>query len=89
MALAEPAGCSVVSSCAGCAGPGSPSLKGTLVALTSWAGRGFMRLSVKNRSGQVLHQWACLVKGPEGAGGGRHRSFQCGRTGGGGGKCVK
>lgn len=66
MALAEPAGCSVVSSWASCAGPGSPSLKGTLAALTSWASRGFMRLSVKNRSGQVLHQWACLVKGQRG-----------------------
>lgn len=66
MALAEPAGCSVVSSCAGWAGPRSPSLKGTLAALTSWAGRGFVRLPVKNHSGQVLSQCACLVKGQRG-----------------------
>lgn len=48
VALAEPAGCSVVSRLRGRAGPQSSVLKGTLVVPSSWAGRGFMRLSVKN-----------------------------------------
>lgn len=65
IALAAPAGCSVVSSHGGCARPQSPYLKGTLTALISWAVRGFVRLLVKNHSGQVLSQWTYLVKGRE------------------------
>lgn len=48
VALAKPAGCSSVSRLRGRAGPLSSVLKGTLVFLSSWAGRRFMRLSVKN-----------------------------------------
>lgn len=72
--MAAPAGCSVVSSHGGCAGPQSPHLKGTLTALISWAVRGIMRLPVKNHSGQVLSQWTYLVKG-QGDGRGKAQKF--------------
>lgn len=63
MAFAEPAGYSLVSNLGGCVWPRFPGLKGTLLALTSWADRGFVRLPMKNHSRQVLSWWACLVKG--------------------------